>query len=911
MLGLKLRDEFTNKRSSGTIIDFNNRRGTGALDLKAQDFLAITYPSIDLLKTIEAVQPDTTRPVVIIGSRGQGKSHLMAALAHMLQDTQAGANWLAHWDASGHNSAMANLKLRTGMHVIAESLHLHNYKFLWDLLFDRHPHGTYARGAWEGQGEKNKTEVPGQAIIVEMLEKQPTVLILDEFQTWYEGLTNTKQYPWRAWAFNFIQILSEIAQKHPELLALLVSVRDGTSDAAQQVYRIDPVRIDFKSSQAKKDRRRLLLYRLFENRLQIPSGDIESLIASHVDEYLRLKQIPPSEYDRHRDEFIESWPFSPVLLKLLDDQVLIAVDAQETRDLLRILVDVYASAQSQSPVITPADFSISTDKTGVGALLDSVSSQIHRDLREKARRNLEAVQEALSGTANAGAVPHLDAILSALWLRSLSVENLVGAEPAELQIDITRKTPIDDNQFAVELDLIRQNSFNIHLRSNRLVFLNEENPEAKLIANAQNDRLFQTGEDINHLAHEIRYVLAGAEANASNYRVIVLRRGWQHSPWTEVDPKDHPPNWDARIPVIVVPSPLVADKDLGRWLKDQVATHRNTVRFLLPRKETEPVFHDKPLLVLARAVHLANQWKASQTDYAPLHTKFQKELRTQLRSRFDRFAVLEIWNFGSPEQCTFATEPHKATGEQILNAIDERIRTELFAQEDFEALVLDAATNSRSVADVLDQLREPRSNGEISLPWLGEVAIRERIIRLCARGLVAINLGRAWLQSNTGESEDDAWQRMKGQLPQGKALAGVTIHPPGAAVVSGGGQPVTVTTTTSESGAQAQTAPSATTTVPPAVTPSIPANGGNNTGTGTGPTGNLFGGHTVKQSTSYSAPPTASINLLGKLESWGIQAGTPVHNVRLSIDQISGAQLQDLLKKLPDGITYGMDLEKE
>jgi hypothetical protein len=56
------------------------------------------------------------------------------------------------------------------------------------------------------------------------------MLLLDEFQTWYDGLTNTKQYPWKNWAFNFIQILSEIAKEHPELLVLVISVRNGGSD---------------------------------------------------------------------------------------------------------------------------------------------------------------------------------------------------------------------------------------------------------------------------------------------------------------------------------------------------------------------------------------------------------------------------------------------------------------------------------------------------------------------------------------------------------------------------------------------------------------------------------------------------------------------------------------------------------
>ena len=89
MLDLKLRSEFTGRRLSGTTIDFTNRQGTGALDKSASDFLNITYPSIDLLKTIEAIEPGKTNPTVIIGVRGQGKSHLMAAVSHMLKDSTA------------------------------------------------------------------------------------------------------------------------------------------------------------------------------------------------------------------------------------------------------------------------------------------------------------------------------------------------------------------------------------------------------------------------------------------------------------------------------------------------------------------------------------------------------------------------------------------------------------------------------------------------------------------------------------------------------------------------------------------------------------------------------------------------------------------------------------------------------
>jgi energy-coupling factor transporter ATP-binding protein EcfA2 len=186
MLGLKLRTEFAGRKLTGTTIDFTNRQGSGALDRAAKDFLSITYPSTDVLKTLEAVQPGKAQPVVIIGARGQGKSHLMAALSHMFNEPTAGEEWLNDWASKLKNDALTRLCLRTNLHVIAESLHLQNYKFLWDMLFANHPEGTYVRGKWEGRGE-NKTDVPGYALMLEMFKKQPTMLILDEFQTWFEG----------------------------------------------------------------------------------------------------------------------------------------------------------------------------------------------------------------------------------------------------------------------------------------------------------------------------------------------------------------------------------------------------------------------------------------------------------------------------------------------------------------------------------------------------------------------------------------------------------------------------------------------------------------------------------------------------------------------------------------------------
>ena len=429
MLGLMLREEFQGRRLKGTSIELSNENKNGATQISAREFLEITYPTHDILKGIEAVGPNHGRPVVVIGERGLGKSHLMAVLYHAVSDATATAAWLHEWEMILNEPRIGKISLRNDMRVIGESLHRQRYKFLWDLLFERHPYGAYIKGKWEGMGSA-KTDIPSDQLILELLRHSPTMLLLDEFQTWYDGLTNTKQYPWRTWAFSFIQILSEIAKEHPDLLVLVVSVRNGDTDAYQQIHRVNPIQIDFKAGgspeRIQQDRRRMLLHRLFRNRQQISCSDIASLISKHVDEYFRLLGVPSSEQQRKQKEFVESWPYAPHLLQLLEDQVLVATDAQETRDLIRILANLFKNRGENEPILTAADFRLDEDGAGIGALLDSVANQQHRILREKALRNITSVIDAVSDYATK--IPHLQDIIGALWLRSIAVGSLGGWE---------------------------------------------------------------------------------------------------------------------------------------------------------------------------------------------------------------------------------------------------------------------------------------------------------------------------------------------------------------------------------------------------------------------------------------------------------------------------------------------------
>ena len=67
---------------------------------------------------------------------------------------------------------------------------------------------------------------------------------------------------------------------------------------------------------------------------------------------------------------------------------------------------------------------------------------------------------------------------------------------------------------------------------NGLVFKEEENPQAKLIACARNDKLFSDGSDLTQLAKEVRYVIGGGDEVAKAFRVIALPVTWLTDPWS-------------------------------------------------------------------------------------------------------------------------------------------------------------------------------------------------------------------------------------------------------------------------------------------------------------------------------------------------------------------------------------------
>ena len=916
MLDLKLRDEFLGAHMPGTAISLRTSDNQGAAQKNSDYILSITYPTADIQTALKAIGANRSGcPIVLMGGRGRGKSHIMAVMHHAIQSPDIVEEWLHGWGDKLDDSGMKNFKMIEGFVAISEPVHNHEYPLLWNLLFDRHPKGEYYRGKFEQMSQP----YPPRTLLEEMFDDCPTCLILDEFQTWFTGLPEKDPKTgimFRQWAFNFIQNLSEIAKDRPEILIFVISVLNNQNDAFEQVHRQGPVMIDFRGNTAKQDRKRLLLHRLFENRENIPDSDIRSTADIYASERFRLLHPNKSDAEKEqiRQEVFECWPFSPELLELLDDHILLSQAAQETRDMIRILVQVYRSHGDNTPIITPADFYVDGDSDEVQTLIDSIAVQADQaKLREIAQRNLETVREAGVN------VPDARELISSIWMRSMSPGKNVGGTPAALHLDITRQQVIDDNAFQAEITLLVENSVNIHGDGGlggAFWFGLNENPRSKVRAFAKNDKLWQAGaatvsgqivypgKDIDHIRNTLRYILNPENQQATS-RVIVLGMNWKDDPWSEVDEADRPDKWNQPV-LLVVPEQIEGGNAninacLGAWLVKHVPVRRNTVRFLLLASNAKGLYNDMDLTYAARCSYLCSPeaWGSGDSTYRTLHKNFDNPLRGALKNRFDRFAILQNWDFQNPENCAFHIEKISKQGGEIPGAVDDKIRSDLFDQTDFQAFVLQRAKDSDFIGTLMDDLTNPPPPNTVeAIPFLGETKTYEFILDIAAQGDIVLNVSGAWIGRRAEDtSEEEALRYIRSNaFRAGQEMRQIRLGLPG--VVGG---------STIAPGAQT-VAPT-----PPISTPGSQIGGTTPTGGSDDYTSNeavdgVAEGLTGIAQTKRSDEPATGINLSGFFEKWGIASTQTIDSAKIDFSGLTAQQIKQILQRIPSNVKAELEI---
>jgi predicted AAA+ superfamily ATPase len=84
MPALQLRQEFQTRHMRDSATELSNGENTGWTQRKdSTELLEITYPTADVRRALEAVSLNTAgKPIVMMGQRGSGKSHIMALVYH-------------------------------------------------------------------------------------------------------------------------------------------------------------------------------------------------------------------------------------------------------------------------------------------------------------------------------------------------------------------------------------------------------------------------------------------------------------------------------------------------------------------------------------------------------------------------------------------------------------------------------------------------------------------------------------------------------------------------------------------------------------------------------------------------------------------------------------------------------------
>lgn len=785
MLGLTLREEFQNDYHlvEDTAVQIVNAKNTGAIQIPVEQFLNITYPTQSLIESIRAVTSDQGKPIVIIGEKGYGKSHSIAALYHIIRNTKESIVWLDNWqksiDLSSNERIKESLTLfgRKDIVVICSDLCHQHYRYIWDIIFLHHPNGELIRNKWE----LTRTPVPQSHLILELLHNTPVVLLLDGFQTWYVGLTNSKQHLWKQWASSFVRLLLEISRQYPDLLTLAFSVQNIETDDYKQIHPYEPICIKLKTSSDKdsqKDRWSALLHRLFTNRLQISESEIEKVVNTHVNEHFRLLNIPLPQQTHKRKEFIQLWPYAPSLVKLLETRL---QEKNGGPDLVSILAAIFRNHGWHVPVLTAADFWVeSSDGVVTLEALATTLSEHGRDTSGTFRRSITSASRVKANHT----LTHLKEVASSLWLRSIgsSIETSPAwIEANVIQADCTRNDLINDDEFRLALARIRRCSFSINQQDTHFTFNGGQSCQEELLICVNNDHLFTDGTDVRQLEKEIQFVVSGGGAEGSHAaHVTVLPDSWFSESWSltetrkaegEQDLLVESEELDDRPRIFVLPRyPSEIQDCLSNWMDRHIQRKRNVTRFLLPSVTLrQSLFQDRDLITLARAESKALEWwLQGDSSCEILFRLYERTLHDKLRLYLNQFLVINSYDQVAPMRCTFNVR-HIEEGYDrslgIAHEIERLIAKEVFSTASFEEFILESAAKYSSLGDILRDLQDFHYVGRPCIPWLGRSAVKEQLFRLCMEGKVIIDShGTQFVSSHLGEDVDVTRRRLYHEL---------------------------------------------------------------------------------------------------------------------------------------------------
>jgi energy-coupling factor transporter ATP-binding protein EcfA2 len=573
---LKPRPEVISDEGIEGIIDIANLKDESKTKIEArpESFFKLTYPTTDIIKVIEQIDlrfsstKRTSGLFLFEGLKGSGKSHLLLLIYNLFKHKENSAQWL-----KGNG-----LKCRVpdDAVVIINKFTDDPSDAIWDMIFEN-----------LGVKPKKSNTHPKLPEFQKALGDRKIILIFDELE---QGIKVIGDEALKAQNLAFLQMLSEFSNRSKQV-TLFASIYTDREEPGSTLKRGPRCVVQFDNT---RDQNNIILHRLFENFKEFDKKTISPCVESYVQ--LWQKHVPSFDMEECKGRFLDTYPFSPSLVKIILTRVPARGGFQNVRGALSFLGNMVRLTHSTNDIITPGDASLE-DKANTVMLKDLDPSG---DLINRARENLEELKSR---------VPLSQKLASTVLLYTLTERGSSrGVSREELIIDLLSPTE-NINDIEQTLMGFQKYASYFHHHEGRYYFDLEENAEAKVE--------FKSLSYSDQQAQERLYDILKSE---------IFRETASMTVFTSVEQTQEVlKHLDKPRPRYVLTGRRLTQEERHQiyWEMD----YRNLILLLEPKDDNFQLAADKDLLKWAKRC-LAARDLAESTTKSPRREEYERILRT-------------------------------------------------------------------------------------------------------------------------------------------------------------------------------------------------------------------------------------------------------------------------------------------
>ena len=301
--------------------------------------LSMTYPSNALETAFDHVDNklrsrDSQGGITLTGPYGAGKSHGLLTLYHLFNSPDIGQEWLEEWGIALDVPDSAEATILSTSETDADHI--------WEPIF-------------EDLGREDISEDVKRYVTTDHIEDlcsdKPVAIFFDEIETWWESFSDSEDEELVERNEFFIQNLLEVANDPDEDLFVFITLLDKSDDFKRILNRTNPYAVDLNAT---GDRERIILHRLFETRREeLDENKVRDIVQNYVENYSYPIEI--EEEKRYENRMVETYPFHPELLDLLDNLYEGGKERQNVRGAMNVLADTVRRLYQETNLIITSD----------------------------------------------------------------------------------------------------------------------------------------------------------------------------------------------------------------------------------------------------------------------------------------------------------------------------------------------------------------------------------------------------------------------------------------------------------------------------------------------------------------------------------------------------------------------------